>query len=185
MIGLRAEDDVDMRRAAKDFGALGLRDAAAHCQHQPLAASAAVELARTQPAEFRVDLLRGLLANMAGVEDNHVGVVCGIDQPVPERRQEIGHPRRIIDIHLAAVRLDVKALIHAASLRFCHAHACAPAMASDDAAAGCGASALREGKTLASIGAWNSTLTVTMPRPSSVHRWGAISISPYQAKNGL
>src|SRR6185437_11760485 len=108
------------------------------------------------------------------------------------------HARRIVDVHLAAIGLDVEPLGHAVSFRFVHRHACAPAIAPaasavvaaavpacgerasrsrpDSALATppamifwqCAASALRDTKALASTGAWNSTLTVAMPRPSCV-----------------
>src|SRR5450755_1210106 len=73
---------------------------------------------------------------MAGVEDHHVGVVRHGDQAVAERRQEFGHARRIIDVHLAAIGLDIEPLTQTA-VRLHHAHACTPATAAESAAAGC------------------------------------------------
>src|SRR3546814_14856492 len=54
VIGLRADDDIDARRAARDFGALGLRDAAGDRDRRRAAILA------FQPADVRIDFLRRL-----------------------------------------------------------------------------------------------------------------------------
>src|SRR3546814_15345055 len=64
VIGLRADDDIDARRAARDFGALGLRDAAGDRARRRAAILA------FQPADARIDFLRRFLANVAGVEQD-------------------------------------------------------------------------------------------------------------------
>ena len=61
-----------------------------------------------QPAELGIDLLGGLFADVAGVEDHQVGVVDagGLDKAF--RRQRVHHALRIVDVHLAAIGLDVQ-----------------------------------------------------------------------------
>ena len=60
-------------------------------------------LGDAQPAEFGIDLFGGLLADMAGVEDDEVGVLSagGLDKAF--RRQRVHHALGIVDIHLAAI----------------------------------------------------------------------------------
>ena len=63
-----------------------------------------------QPAELGEHLLRRLVADMAGVEDHHVGALRHRRRRVAERRQHIGHPRAVIHVHLAAPGDDVQTL---------------------------------------------------------------------------
>ena len=60
------------------FGALGLGDAAGERDHRPRAVLAA------QPTDVGIGFLRGFLADVAGVEDDQVGVVA-----VGGRRQAV------------------------------------------------------------------------------------------------
>ena len=76
MIGLRADDDVDERRALDQELALGLRHAAGHGQHHLATGGLAPGVAQpAQAAELGIHLLRRLLADVAGVQDDEVGVV--------------------------------------------------------------------------------------------------------------
>ena len=56
-----------------------------------------------EPAQFRIHLFSRLFADMTGVKDNHVGVIGGLDLNIPQRRQDIGHATRVVDVHLAAI----------------------------------------------------------------------------------
>jgi hypothetical protein len=72
MVGLRPEHDIDIGRAGEDLGPLGLRDAAGDGQdHTP----ARCVLQAAQAAEFGENFLRGLVTDVAGVQDDHVGAV--------------------------------------------------------------------------------------------------------------
>ena len=75
VIGLRPQHDVDVGRARQDLGALGLRHAAGDGQDHASAVRRAPLLQPAQPAELGEHLLRRLVADMAGVEDHHVGAV--------------------------------------------------------------------------------------------------------------
>ena len=57
-------------------------------------------------------LLRGLLADVAGVEDHQVGAVRPLRLGIAERRHQFGHPGRIVDVHLTAVCFDKQSLGH-------------------------------------------------------------------------
>ena len=105
---LRADDEVDRARAPRDLGAFGLRDAAGD-RHQHLPAVARRGLFQpAHPAEFRIDLLRRLLADMAGIEDQKVGVLRPRGLREAFRRQGVGHTTGVVDVHLAAERLDIE-----------------------------------------------------------------------------
>ncbi len=73
VIGLRPQHDIHPGRARGDLGALGLGDAAGDRQHQALARRLAVALDQPQPAELGEQLVRRLLPDVAGIEDDHVG----------------------------------------------------------------------------------------------------------------
>ncbi len=63
-----------------------------------------------QPAEFGKHLFGRLLADMAGVEDHHVGVVGRRRRAIAERRQHVRHAGAVIHVHLAAPGDDVQTL---------------------------------------------------------------------------
>jgi hypothetical protein len=73
--GLRPEHEVDERRALQDRGALLARDATADADDQ--VGTLLFELAPA--AEQREDLLLRLLAHGAGVQQQHVGMLCRVD----------------------------------------------------------------------------------------------------------
>ena len=75
MIALRTDHDVNGRRAADDLRALGLRDAAGHRDTHLAALARGLVLGDAQPAEFGIDFLGGLLADMAGVEDHQIRIL--------------------------------------------------------------------------------------------------------------
>jgi hypothetical protein len=108
MIALRADDDVDRRRTADDFFAFGLRDAARHRNPHLAAVACGLVLGDAQPPEFGVDLLGSLLADMAGVEDHQIGILGAGRLDKAFARQRVHHALRIVDVHLAAIRLDMQ-----------------------------------------------------------------------------
>ena len=63
-----------------------------------------------QAAQFGIDLLGRLFADVTGVEDHHVGAFGRIGRGIAQRRQQIRHPGGIIGVHLAAIGLDVELL---------------------------------------------------------------------------
>src|SRR5690606_31530736 len=63
-----------------------------------------------QPAKLVKGLLRGLFADVAGVDDDHVGAVRRLRRGIAERCQDIRHAGGIIDVHLATIGADEKFL---------------------------------------------------------------------------
>ena len=118
MISLRTDDDVDHWRAALGFGAFGLGDAAGDRDGHAAAVARRVVLQYAHAAEFGIDLLGRLLADVAGVEDDEVGVVRrrGLDKALGG--EHVRHTMRIVDVHLAAVGLDVEFSGHAVADEF-------------------------------------------------------------------
>ena len=117
MVGLRAEHEIDERGSATDFLALGLGDAAGYRDQQVAVASARpAQLQRPDPAQLRKHLLRRLLADMAGVKDDEIGVFGAVNPFKVERRQQIGHACGIVNVHLAAIGRDKDAFGHIRSL---------------------------------------------------------------------
>ena len=102
VIGLRADDHVDHRRAPLRFRALGLGDAAGE-RDQRLRSVLA-----PQPADVRIGLLGRLLADVAGVEDDEVGVLAVGRRGHAVGAQQLGHALAVVDVHLAAEGFDAK-----------------------------------------------------------------------------
>ena len=100
MIGLRADNNVDFGRSAANLAAFGLRNASGHGND-----GAAAVLA-TQTADFGIDLLCGLFANMTGVEHDEIGIRLFIGGRHALAFEHFGHAFAIIDVHLAAVIFD-------------------------------------------------------------------------------
>src|SRR5262249_32668461 len=91
MIALRADDEVDDRSAAQNFLAVRLRNTAGdRNRHRAVVAGGGL-LQFSHAAEFRIDLLGGFLADMAGIEDDEVGILGrgGFDKAM--RRQNVRH----------------------------------------------------------------------------------------------
>ena len=106
---LRAEHDVDVRRARDDRSAFLARDAAADADDEVRPQ----RLQRTHPAEVVEYALLRLFAHRAGVEEDDVGVVRAVGQREPVGRGEhVGHAVRVVLVHLAAERADVELLRH-------------------------------------------------------------------------
>jgi hypothetical protein len=83
VITLRADDEIDRRRSAQDFLAFRLRNTAGHRDEDAAVAAGGGFLQFAHAPEFRIDLLGRLFANMAGVEDDEIGVFRrrGFDKP--------------------------------------------------------------------------------------------------------
>ena len=81
MIVLRADHEIDGRRAPDDFLAFGLRDTAGHGDANIAALCLAGLFQAAHAAELGIDLFGRLLADVAGVEDDEVGIfgAAGLD----------------------------------------------------------------------------------------------------------
>ncbi len=67
---------------------------------------------RGDAAEVGVDLLLGVLADRAGVEQDHVGVGGGVGQDVALPLERADDQLAVEHVHLAADGLDVDLLRH-------------------------------------------------------------------------
>src|SRR5262249_36921686 len=104
-----AAHDVHVRGAAEDLLLVLLGHAAQNAddlRRVPL-------LVGAQTAERAVDLLLGVLADRAGVEEDHVGVAGVVNQLIPLAAQAPHHQLAVEHVHLAADRLDVEFFAHA------------------------------------------------------------------------
>ncbi len=107
VVALRADHQVDGLRPRQDLAPFGLRNATGDSDQGVAALGAARLLDRTQPPDFRIDLFGRLFADVAGVEQHQVGVFGRCRLAIAFDRQCLGHARRIVDVHLTAIGLDV------------------------------------------------------------------------------
>jgi hypothetical protein len=106
VIGLRPHDKVHHRLAAHDLFALGLRDTSRHADLE-----VGVRLPQGfEAAKLGIDLFRRLLADVAGVQEDHVRALGRCHLLIPFRAQRLGHAFAVVDVHLTAVGLDVELL---------------------------------------------------------------------------
>jgi len=103
VIGLRANHDGNRRRARHNLLSLGLRDAARDCDQRCLTRLVA---RLHQAANVRIDLLSRLFADVAGVEDDEIGLLALRRGRYAAFAQQFGHALAIIDVHLAAEAFD-------------------------------------------------------------------------------
>ncbi len=107
--GLRAEHDVDVRRALHDGGAFLARHAAADADDE-------IRFQRLQRAHATQIVEHPLLrafAHRARVEQDDVGVFGAVGEREPVGGGEhVGHLVRVVLVHLAAERADVELLRH-------------------------------------------------------------------------
>ena len=101
VIGLRPHDQIDGRLTAHDLGPFGLRHAACDANLQ----IGVQFLKRLQAAQFGIDFFCCLFTDVTGVQQDHIGVSCGLCLDVVIA-QRLGHTFTVVDIHLAAVGLD-------------------------------------------------------------------------------
>src|SRR5215469_690690 len=106
MIALRAYDEIDARRAAHDFCPLGLCDATSHRHDHATAALGLGRLQATDRAKLGIHLFGGFFPDVAGIEDNQVGVLRVLSRNKTMWPESVHHARRIVDIHLAAIGPD-------------------------------------------------------------------------------
>jgi hypothetical protein len=93
-------------RKSHDLLAFGLRDAPGDGDRDAAAGACGAFFEHADAAELGIDLLGRLLADVAGVEDDEVGVIGGCRLDVALARQDVRHALGVIDVHLAAVGLD-------------------------------------------------------------------------------
>ena len=99
VIGLRANDQVHNRLTAHNLFAFGLRDTARNTNFQ----IGVVIAQRFQAAQFRIDLFRCLLANVARIQQDHIRFFRTAHLLITLTRQRLCHTLAVIDIHLAAI----------------------------------------------------------------------------------
>ena len=87
--------------------AFGLRDAARDRDHLRAAFLCGFRAHFAQAAELGIDLLHRLFADMTGVQDNKVGLFGVRRFRIAIARQGVRHTTRVVDVHLAAERLDM------------------------------------------------------------------------------
>ena len=80
-----------------------LRDASGHGDNR---ISTGLLLQDSQLAKTRVELLFGVLAHAAGVDDDHVRVLIVGRGLVSRLIEQPRHPLRVVDVHLTAERLN-------------------------------------------------------------------------------
>jgi hypothetical protein len=111
VIILRTDNEIDAAGALHDFRAFGLGDAARDRDHDiALAGSFALGAHFAQPAEFGIDLVGRLLADMAGVENDEVGVFRRRGLDIAFGRQRVRHALGVVDVHLTAIGPDEELL---------------------------------------------------------------------------
>ena len=100
VISLRAEHEINSRLAAHDLFAFSLRNTARNAKQH---FSAGRLFQTLELAQLRKHLLRRLLTDVTGVEENQIGIIRGLDTGIAQRSQNILHPFGIIDVHLTAI----------------------------------------------------------------------------------
>jgi hypothetical protein len=108
VVALRSEYQIDCRRAADDLFALGLRYTTGYRDEHTAIFGRGGFFEAAHAAKFGVNLFSGFLADMAGIQDDEIGILgCG-SLDVTVRRQGVRHPTRVVDVHLTTKRFDVK-----------------------------------------------------------------------------
>jgi hypothetical protein len=102
--GARPDHEVDVELPRDRLPLVELREAA----HQPDGEVAAAPALLAQVAEQRHHLLDRLPANGARVEEDQFGVLRRVDDLVPARHQLRVDRERVVLVHLATVRDDVR-----------------------------------------------------------------------------
>src|SRR3974390_1774466 len=107
VVVLRADDYVHDTCPADDLPAFRLRNAARHRDYHLATIGGRLVLHDPQPTDFGIDLLRRLLADVAGVQDDEIGAFRRGGFHIAAGRQGIRHTMGIVDVHLAAERFDM------------------------------------------------------------------------------
>ena len=113
VIGLRAENHVDIGCAGDDFITLGLRHTAGDGDHHRRVGAGAGGFPVAQTAQLGKHLLGGFLADVTGVQDHQVGLVRGRAKGIVQGRQNVGHTLGVVDVHLAAIGFNKEFFWHA------------------------------------------------------------------------
>ena len=109
VIGLRPNHNIHPRRPAGDFFTFCLGNTAGNRNRQAAALLVGRPLLQLpQPAQFGKYLFRCLFTNMAGIQNDHIGIIDLIGRRIAKRCQNIGHAVRIINIHLTAIGFNKK-----------------------------------------------------------------------------
>ncbi len=114
VVALRPDHQIDHRRAPDDLFPLRLRHATRDRDRHAAPGARGALLHRAHAPEFGIDLFGRLLADVAGVENDQVGVLRRGGLDVPLGRQQIRHTMRVVDVHLATVGFDVELALHSA-----------------------------------------------------------------------
>src|ERR1044072_2144435 len=77
-----------------------------HGDGEVAAFGATLGLGVAQAAQLGIDLLRGMLADVAGVQHDQVGLLGCVGHGIAERPQDGGQAVRIADVHLAPLSGD-------------------------------------------------------------------------------
>src|SRR5262249_20599542 len=103
-----AHDEIDHRRAADDLLTFGLGDAARNGNGQAASVARRSGFERAHAAELGIDLVRGFLADVAGIEDDEIGMLDGGGVREAPGGARARHTMGIVDVHLAAEGFDVE-----------------------------------------------------------------------------
>ena len=107
MIILRTDDEIDAVGAPDDLLALGLRDATGNRDQHLAAIGVRRVLQLAHSADFGIKLVDRFFADVAGVENDKIGVGRARSLDVALGRQSVRHTIGIVDVHLAAEGFDV------------------------------------------------------------------------------
>ena len=102
MVGLRSDDYVDAGRPAGYFLAFGLSDATGNSNHRAGAIFSA------QPSNIRIDFVYRLFPDVTGIEHHKIGLVAMFGDTHALIDEQFRHALTVIDVHLAAKRLDME-----------------------------------------------------------------------------
>ena len=102
VIGLRPEDQVHIRRAGEDLLALRLGHAAGDGEHHASPCIGCRALQQAQAPQFGKHLFRRAVTDMAGVEDDQIGIGRRRRGDIAGIGQHVAHAGAVIDVHLTA-----------------------------------------------------------------------------------
>ena len=107
MVSQRAGSKVDKRRTFPDLLVFRLDNTADNADNSAFPFGSPFFSDEVEASEVRKDFFRRFFTNVAGVEDNEIGIPDGRGFRIAERLQDVGYPSRIIDIHLAAKSFNI------------------------------------------------------------------------------
>src|SRR5690606_11352078 len=99
---VRADDEVEVRDPREELLALLLRDAARDREDE----AGVLRLQRRELADLAPQLLLGLLADAAGIEDDDVDLVRRLGAGPAVRAQRLLHAVGVVRVHLEAEGVD-------------------------------------------------------------------------------